>query len=311
MVLFFWIFFVTFIEGFVIKSHLLSSTMTQTHISLFDPKKTVYTYTAAREPKQTGDDETAILLIHGFGSSHHHWRSNIPVLSESYDTYAIDLLGFGSSEKSASSSYNISMWTEQVLTFIDQVIQKPCILVGNSLGAYIGLAAASADSKKMKIRGVIAINPAVISKMDKPITFNWFSSKSVIKTYFQFAKKRSTIQFFLKSLYPVFPERVDDSLLDSIENPSRHPNATEVFYRVLMENVLHPTTYIEDILENITAPLLVIYGEKDPWINIKTVKKITDIYPKSGFITVKAGHCPQDEIPEIVNPLILFFMTTL
>lgn len=41
-----------------------------------------------------------ILLIHGFGASVGHFRKNIPVLAgEGYRVYAIDLLGFGASDK--------------------------------------------------------------------------------------------------------------------------------------------------------------------------------------------------------------------
>jgi pimeloyl-ACP methyl ester carboxylesterase len=41
-----------------------------------------------------------LLLIHGFGASIDHWRKNIPVLAAGgYQVYAIDLLGFGGSDK--------------------------------------------------------------------------------------------------------------------------------------------------------------------------------------------------------------------
>lgn len=40
-----------------------------------------------------------LLLIHGFGASVYHWRYNIPFLSQKYHVYAVDLLGFGLSDK--------------------------------------------------------------------------------------------------------------------------------------------------------------------------------------------------------------------
>jgi pimeloyl-ACP methyl ester carboxylesterase len=47
----------------------------------------------------TGEGQP-LLLIHGFGASIDHWRKNIPMLAEGgYQIYAIDLLGFGGSDK--------------------------------------------------------------------------------------------------------------------------------------------------------------------------------------------------------------------
>ena len=46
-----------------------------------------------------------MLLVHGFGASTDHWRHNLPVLSESYEVHALDLLGFGRSAKPAGVAY--------------------------------------------------------------------------------------------------------------------------------------------------------------------------------------------------------------
>ena len=47
-----------------------------------------------------------LLLIHGFGASTDHWRKNIAELSQDFEVYAIDLLGFGRSQKPAWT-YNL------------------------------------------------------------------------------------------------------------------------------------------------------------------------------------------------------------
>lgn len=54
--------------------------------------------------------------------------------------YAIDLLGFGDSEK-ALLDYSIDLWKEQVLAFTRSIIDRPVVLVGNSIGSLISLAA--------------------------------------------------------------------------------------------------------------------------------------------------------------------------
>ena len=309
---------IAFIQGFVIKNLMFGSSMNRLHSLSIESKTTDFrsypTSYQVSKPENT-HSEVAILLIHGFGSSSYHWRDNIPALSENYDTYAIDLIGFGKSAKPATLNYTVSLWCEQVTEFIDCVIQKPCIIVANSLGGYIALYTAAYSSSNIK--GVIPINPVIISqsysKIRLPPIFNWFSTKSIIKGYFHLTKQRPSIQCLFKMLYPVFPERVDDSLIDSIENPSKHPNASDVFYGIVKENIMSQTVFIEDIVENLDPkiPVSIIYGTKDPWIPGCAINYFMKLSPNTQIFRVPAGHCPQDEIPEIVNPIIESFMTNV
>ena len=63
-----------------------------------------------------------LLLIHGFGASIYHWRYNIPVLARDYHVYAIDLLGFGLSDKPIID-YSAELWRDQALAFIKEVVR--------------------------------------------------------------------------------------------------------------------------------------------------------------------------------------------
>ena len=66
-----------------------------------------------------------LLLIHGFGASIYHWRYNIPVLARDYHVYAIDLLGFGLSDKPIID-YSAELWRDQALAFIKEVVRCLC-----------------------------------------------------------------------------------------------------------------------------------------------------------------------------------------
>lgn len=64
-----------------------------------------------------------LLLIHGFGASIYHWRYNIPILARDYHVYAIDLLGFGLSDKPIID-YSAELWRDQALAFIKEVVRR-------------------------------------------------------------------------------------------------------------------------------------------------------------------------------------------
>jgi pimeloyl-ACP methyl ester carboxylesterase len=99
----------------------------------------------------------AVVLIHGFGASTGHWRHNLPALAPHCQPYALDLLGFGASDKPRSQlageqpeagavRYCFDLWGAQVADFIDAIIlasgPRPVHLIGNSIGGVVALAAA-------------------------------------------------------------------------------------------------------------------------------------------------------------------------
>ena len=73
-----------------------------------------------------------LLLIHGFGASVYHWRYNIPVLARDYHVYAIDLLGFGLSDKPIIE-YSAELWRDQALAFIKEVVSSHALCLYNFL----------------------------------------------------------------------------------------------------------------------------------------------------------------------------------
>ena len=75
-----------------------------------------------------------LILIHGFGASMGHWRKNIPVLAEAgYKVFAIDLLGFGRSDK-ALIPYSVELWEEMLADFWTAKVQEPACLLVTLLG---------------------------------------------------------------------------------------------------------------------------------------------------------------------------------
>ena len=66
-----------------------------------------------------------------------------------------------------------------------------------------------------------------------------------------------------------------------------------------------------DLLTKLDAnkmPLLLCWGEEDPWIRPQAADKIQALYPKAIRASIDAGHCPHDEAPDAVNAAIRDFM---
>lgn len=74
-----------------------------------------------------------ILLVHGFGADSFHYAKSVRVLKESYHVFAVDLIGFGRSEK-PPTRYTVATWEEMLWDFVREVIGKPVYVAGNSIG---------------------------------------------------------------------------------------------------------------------------------------------------------------------------------
>ena len=112
-------------------------------------------YTYFRSVQTDNALSTPVMLLHGFGTSIGHWRHNLEVLGQQHTVYALDMLGFGASRK-ACADYKIDLWVNQVYEFWQTFIRQPMVLVGNSIGSLVCLAAAAAHPEMVK--GIVLIN---------------------------------------------------------------------------------------------------------------------------------------------------------
>lgn len=248
-----------------------------------------------------------LLLVHGFGASTDHWRKNIAELQENYSVYAIDLLGFGRSAK-PNLEYSGSLWRDQLNDFIKEIIGQPAILAGNSLGGYASLCIAAQCAES--VRGLILLNsagpfsdsmpsnkPNLLQKGMRSLFLNPLVSYLI----FQYVKRPANIRKTLKKVY-VDQSAVTERLVEEIRRPSCDKGALQVFASVFRAP---QGEKVDVLLQQLTCPLLMLWGEGDPWMNARERgAKYRQYYPNLTEYYLKAGHCPHDEIPQQVNELI-------
>ena len=85
-----------------------------------------------------GDEGSSVILIHGIGCYIEMWENNINVLSQNHRVYAIDLAGFGYSNKPAVP-YSFPYFTQFVVDFMKTLNIERASLIGNSMGGGISL----------------------------------------------------------------------------------------------------------------------------------------------------------------------------
>jgi pimeloyl-ACP methyl ester carboxylesterase len=254
-----------------------------------------------------------LLLVHGFGASIGHWRKNLPVLAAGgYRVFAIDLLGFGGSEK-APIDYSMELWQELLRDFWQAHIQQPTVFVGNSIGGLLCLMML-ADYPEMA-RGGVLLNCAGgmnhrPDELNAPLRLVMGAFAQLVKSpvtgpfVFNQIRRRSQIR---RSLLQVYRNReaITDELVDILYQPSCDPNAQQVFASII---TAPPGPTPSELLPRVQAPLLVLWGEADPWTPIAGAKIYQDYAtdrPLTFVPIADTGHCPHDDRPELVNAYLL------
>ncbi|ONK73055.1 uncharacterized protein A4U43_C04F26680 [Asparagus officinalis] len=267
-----------------------------------------------------------LLLVHGFGASVGHWRRNIGVLSEGYTVYAIDLLGFGDSDKPEGFAYTMEVWSQLILDFLDEVIKKPTVLVGNSVGSLACVISAS-ESTRGLVRGIVLLNcaggmnnKAIVDdwriKLLLPLLWFidfWLKQKRIASVIFERVKQRENLKNILLSVY-ANKISVDDDLVEIIKRPADDEGALDAFISIVTGP---PGPSPVSLVPRISVPVLVLWGDRDPFTPLDgPVGRYFSSLPSQLsnvklYVLEGVGHCPHDDRPDLVHEKLLPWLASL
>jgi len=284
-----------------------------------------------------------VVLVHGFGAHAYHWRYTIPFLaSQGYRVYAPCLLGYGWSAKvhGGGIRYSAELWGEHVADFMREVAGcgkggRKAALAGNSIGSIAALYAAATAPELT--RALVFVNAAgrflpkgegappvggmaaasrAIADADADAEGSGEASEGgggVVAAFKQllgrlaaygiFYSTRFRVRQILKQVY-VDHAQVDDDLVESIERPAREPDARECFYYISQSSG-NTRVDVNDLLDSLKIPLLLLWGEQDPWMTPEKASTIRGRYQKAQYAGFVGGHCPHDDSPEESNRILL------
>jgi len=269
-------------------------------------------------------DGPPILLVHGFGANVNHFRFQFPALAEQgYRAYAIDLIGFGASDKPAKLAYSIELFSQLLQDFVNAMSPiDPWFLTGNSIGGLCCLNLAN-DLPNERVRGIVLFNCSGgmtgFRYEDVPFYIRpiLFILQNVVlnpafggKSFFANFKTRENVQAILTQ-QRVYRDttNVDEELLEILLGPADDKGAEDVFLKVFGGP---PGPTPESLLPNIVCPILAQWGDQDPWTPLDSgahpATRLESYYKGPSWtldVLTNAGHCPHDEQPERSHQVLL------
>jgi pimeloyl-ACP methyl ester carboxylesterase len=247
---------------------------------------------------EKGGSEHTMLLIHGISSSLDFYEQVIPLLSQSFRVIAVDLLGFGLSEKPHGKDYSLKLYASLIQEFLDKTgsLGEKLYATGHSMGGKYLLASA-------------LLNPGTYSRLVLSNTDGFLHVPSFVR-----GMSLPGVRSMLKKI--VTTENVSAKMLDSAFHDKKKVN--EESYRKILEIARDPDAFdtvmalnrnlkkldlnrtgLRKRLGEITVPVLVIWGENDRYLSPSLARSVLAEIPSSKLVMFeKCGHSPMLEYPE-------------
>lgn len=248
---------------------------------------------------QQGQGAPPILLLHGFDSSVLEFRRLLPLLAQRTQVWAVDLLGFGFTER-PSVEITAAAIREHLYAFWQAKIQEPIILVGASMGGAAAIDFALAFPEA--VQKLVLIDsagyqggPALGKLLIQPLGY-WATERFLRKPGVR--QKISEQAYFDPQLASLDAQRCAALHLDCV----KWSEALISFTR----SGGYPS--MRSRLALIRVPTLILWGRSDRILGTKDAERFHQAIPHSQLLWIpECGHVPHLEKPDAMAEAILQF----
>ncbi len=248
------------------------------------------------------EEEHLLLFIHGLGSSAERWLDIPDALSLYFHTLALDLPGFGGSDKPSNIEYTIEAFSDIVGQFIHNVAireqdrdnykLKKVTLIGHSLGGYVALKIAAADQSNLLDKLILIDSSGNLERptplLDQYLDAAMNPSKEKVRNVFE--------QMVANPLL------INDALVHGFIERIKNPTSRYAF-----ESALRHSANTQIGTENLNKigqkgiQTLILWGIYDKVIPASHSEIFKNAIKDSTVILIpRAGHAPFTEKPALV-----------
>ena len=248
----------------------------QKQVKLDDPDVNLFIYDTGEGPGQT------ILMVHGLGDEADTWRHVIEPLAEHFRVIAVDLPGFGRSEK-IQRDYTPPFFMQTLIALMDALEIGHAILLGNSMGA--ALSQAMAIQIPSRVKGLILGDGALLQEermgdwslrmMQVPLLGEWL--------YLRLRKDPDAAYDSLRNVYhdlDSLPEEDREFLYKRVNKRVWSDGQRVAYFSTLRNLSSWARNLQEDLRVKLAAleiPTLVVRGEHDSLFPAENAKAVANL----------------------------------
>jgi len=251
-------------------------------------------------------DGPLVLLLHGLGHSTHGWRRVMaPIAAAGYRVMAVDLPGFGYSDK--PGNYTMQAYVDFVAAWLDLHCVERAAVVGNSMGGAI--TAAFAALQRERTAAAVLVDPGGFGT-----EVTWMLRLAGLRLV-RFLPGKLTRRRVRRGMRQVFadPSVVEDEDVDRIVELDAQQGTRAAFLEIAHNAIglrgVRPDQSVAELARDITAPVLVMWGQRDRVIPPSHAQVAMEAIHDARLVTIEScGHCPQLETPQRFTEEVLRFL---
>jgi pimeloyl-ACP methyl ester carboxylesterase len=251
-----------------------------------------------------------VLLLHGIHPAawSYEWRSNVDALSETHDVYALDLLGFGMSDR-PQVRYSARLYLRLIDDFAHQQIGEPVTLVASSLTAAYAAVLGARDPGQYP--SLVLIEPTGLVRQNTAATTGGDVTRLVVDAPFVGAAvfnalaSRRSIRYWLERAY-VDLDFVTPELVGIYHRAAHQPGARHAPAAFLSG---HLNLDVRGAVRRLRQPVMLIWGEQAVETPVEDARGFLALNPELQLtILDPAGMLPHDEQSAEFNGIVTRFL---
>jgi abhydrolase domain-containing protein 6 len=234
----------------------------------------------------------AVVIVHGVGGHKEDWAGLMAVLAPRYTVYAVDMLGFGKSSRSAPD-LSIPTQAAAIEALLDTEQIPASDLIGNSVGGWV--TATFAANYPERVRRLVVIDPAGFAEMFKgepPV--NLFPNNV--------GEMQRLLEYVIHSDFAHTAEFATKAYADFVAGNEKSIEAR-------LGPALYKSPRLEEVMPKIAAPSLVVWGKEDKLFPVALAPYITSLTRGAKMAVIEgASHFPQIDQPDRLAALVQEFL---
>ncbi len=247
-----------------------------------------------------GSGVTPILLLHGFDNSILEFRLLLPLLATQNETWAVDLLGFGFTQRQKEINYSPTTIRIHLYDFWKTLINRPITLVGASMGG-----ATAIDftlTYPQVVKSLILINSLGYTN-SPPFSKYLFPPFDFLAV--EYLRQRHILALNVCSIFP----NLDTKILLGIQCAMLHQEMPGWNDAMISYVKSGGYTELANRIAQVDKSTLILWGETDDMLASEDAEKFQQSIANSQLILLKnCGHTPQIEQPNITSQHISHFL---
>jgi pimeloyl-ACP methyl ester carboxylesterase len=243
-----------------------------------------------------GTGRRLLLCVHGLGGTKASFLPTVAALADDFQVVAMDLPGFGESDKPIGAPYDSPWFARSVFHTMDALGVDRAHLAGNSMGGRVALEAGLTESER--VRSLTLLSPALAWLRDR----RWALLVRVLRPELGLVQPapRAVIEGLVRRFVPGGDDGWSAAGVDEFLRAYLSPRGRAAFYAAARNIYLdepHGDTGFWTRLAGLEPKSLFIWGRDDTLVPVGFRKYVEEALPAARHRVLACGHVPQLERP--------------